>query len=273
MSATPPTNGTLHDHSPHATPPSGPGAQPQAAEGGRDSHGRFAQGNRGGPGNPFARQVAALRKTLLAAVTPEDLEAVTRELIRQAKEGNVAAAKLLLSYALGKPAPAVDPDALDVQEWEQYRRVPDPGQEFVALSGRMPLALACQMMRVMLPALEGDWKRHLDGAFKRDERERQREAAAREKQRARREAKEARKAAPDAPPGAERPKPEAAAPRPTPPGAAAAPPVDERALALLGRLLGLTPPSANGGSPRPGGPRPPSANGPTRPGGGGGPRP
>lgn len=31
---------------------------------GRDSQGRFATGNSGGPGNPYARQVAALRCTL-----------------------------------------------------------------------------------------------------------------------------------------------------------------------------------------------------------------
>ena len=33
---------------------------------GRDEKGHFAKGNGGGPGNPFAQQVAELRKTLLA---------------------------------------------------------------------------------------------------------------------------------------------------------------------------------------------------------------
>src|SRR5262245_11975481 len=108
------------------TPSSNPDAKPQAAENGRDGHGRFAKGNLGGPGNPFARQVAALRLALLASVTEEDLEAITQELVRLAKEGNLAAAKLLLSYALGKPAAPVDPDTLDAQEWEIYRRTPDP---------------------------------------------------------------------------------------------------------------------------------------------------
>jgi len=32
---------------------------------GRDTMGRFAPGNSGGPGNPFARKVASLRQALL----------------------------------------------------------------------------------------------------------------------------------------------------------------------------------------------------------------
>ena len=32
---------------------------------GRDASGRFTRGNKGGPGNPFARQVGQLRKALL----------------------------------------------------------------------------------------------------------------------------------------------------------------------------------------------------------------
>src|SRR5579872_5619811 len=122
-----------HTHSPC------PDAKPQAAEGGRDTHGRFGKGNAGGPGNPFARQVAGLRSALLGRVTPADVEAVADELIRQAKEGNLAAAKLLLSYALGKPAQAVDPDTLDLQEWENYRWQPDPAPDMAAAAQRPTL--------------------------------------------------------------------------------------------------------------------------------------
>ena len=58
---------------------------------GRGSNGRFAKGWRGGPGNPFAAKVARLRKALLA----------------QAKTGDVAAVRELLSRCLG-PAEALD---------------------------------------------------------------------------------------------------------------------------------------------------------------------
>jgi len=46
------------------------GHAPSAAAG-RDSADRFTKGNKGGPGNPFARQVAALRSALLSAITPD----------------------------------------------------------------------------------------------------------------------------------------------------------------------------------------------------------
>ncbi len=100
MSAPSPANGTPHDRAAHAAPPPGPDASPKAPEGGRDSHGRFACGNRGGPGNPFARQVASLRCALLAAVSEQDVEAVAQELVRQAREGNLGAAKGAWSWGV-----------------------------------------------------------------------------------------------------------------------------------------------------------------------------
>ena len=45
----------------------------------------------------------------------------TEALLARAREGNVSAAKLLLAYALGKPAPAPDPDRLDGQELEHFK--------------------------------------------------------------------------------------------------------------------------------------------------------
>ena len=48
------------------TAPSGGGS-------GRDVKGRFAAGNAGGPGNPFARQTAQLRAALVQRVTSEDM--------------------------------------------------------------------------------------------------------------------------------------------------------------------------------------------------------
>ena len=74
---------------------------------GRDDKGRFAQGNHCGTGNPFAQQVAELRKTLLATVKPKDLREVIEALLRQAKEGNIAAARILLDRTLG---PSVEID-------------------------------------------------------------------------------------------------------------------------------------------------------------------
>ena len=86
-----------------------PSPSPNGANGdGRDRRGRFALGNPGGPGNPYARRVAELRAALLNAVTPEDVAELARALLTQAKAGDVAAARLVLSYAVGRPAEAPD---------------------------------------------------------------------------------------------------------------------------------------------------------------------
>jgi hypothetical protein len=105
-------------------PPTVPEAQqpPTPDTTGRAANGRFAKGNGGGPGNPFARQVAEWRRSALAATTPENIAAVIEQLHKQALQGDVAAAKLYLAYTLGKPAPSVDPDTLDVQEAVQLQR-------------------------------------------------------------------------------------------------------------------------------------------------------
>ncbi len=89
---------------------------------GRDAHGRFAKGNAGGPGNPFARQVGRLRQVLLNAATPERIERLACKMMELAEAGDVQAAKLVLSYVLGKPAEAVNPDTLAVEEVEQLKR-------------------------------------------------------------------------------------------------------------------------------------------------------
>jgi hypothetical protein len=83
---------------------------------GRQSNGRFAKGNRGGPGNPFARQVAAFRACLINSVTEDDMKAIVYKLVDRARFGNLQAIKLLFTYLLGTPKPVVEPDELDLQE-------------------------------------------------------------------------------------------------------------------------------------------------------------
>ncbi len=74
---------------------------------GRDLAGRFAVGNPGGPGNPHASRVAALRAVLLDAVTDDDLRAIIAKLVTMAKGGDVAAGRELLDRLLGKPLTGV----------------------------------------------------------------------------------------------------------------------------------------------------------------------
>jgi len=77
---------------------------PTAAYGGRDPKtGKFAKGNRIATGNPLASQVGRLRSTLIECVSPSDMKAIGQTLVRLAKAGDLAAARLLLSYTLGSP--------------------------------------------------------------------------------------------------------------------------------------------------------------------------
>lgn len=84
---------------------------------GRAPNGRFAAGNAGGPGNPQAKRVAALRKALLKSVKPADVEAIIAKLVEAAKAGDTVAAREILDRTIGKP---VQTDLLQrVEQLEQ----------------------------------------------------------------------------------------------------------------------------------------------------------
>src|SRR5437660_5678044 len=87
----------------------------------RTPDGRFAKNNPGGPGNPHARHCARMLALLRASISDEEMVALFRMLVEMALDKNVSAAKLLLSYKLGKPAPAPNPDQIDRDEWEHYQ--------------------------------------------------------------------------------------------------------------------------------------------------------
>ena len=70
---------------------------------GRDRSGRFAAGNPGGPGNPQAKHVAALRGALLRSVKAVDVEAIIAKLVEAAKTGDTVAAREILDRTIGKP--------------------------------------------------------------------------------------------------------------------------------------------------------------------------
>lgn len=101
------------DAAPQAAPPKPP---PE----GRDAGGRFAPGNRGGPGNPFARQVALLRRVFLEETTPERLRRIVRKMLDLAEEGDIDAAKFVAGYTLGKPTPVANPDRVDFDEYQRF---------------------------------------------------------------------------------------------------------------------------------------------------------
>jgi hypothetical protein len=88
---------------------------------GRDGRGRFAKGNKGGPGNPYAGRVAELRAALFEAVTPEDIRAIIAVLVTQAKSGDLHAAREVLDRCLGRPA-----DAAFIHRREDFETISFP---------------------------------------------------------------------------------------------------------------------------------------------------
>jgi hypothetical protein len=100
--------------------------------------------------------VARLRQTLLDTVTPEDLQAIVARLIEAARQGDIAAARLVLAYTVGKPTSAVDPDTLDVQEWQHWQQMPVQPETLQSLQTPLQVPLACVLARTLLPLLQGD---------------------------------------------------------------------------------------------------------------------
>jgi hypothetical protein len=120
---------------------------------GKAGDGKYLKGNPGGPGNPYARRTAALRHAILDVVTPDEIRALAGRLLELAKEGDLAAAKLVMSYAVGKPAEAVNPDTLDVQEWQLFRQETGNADQLGEVVEGTPVALLCEMARSSVPIL------------------------------------------------------------------------------------------------------------------------
>jgi hypothetical protein len=134
----PSANGANGEPAASAPPDGTPGA-------GRDARGRFARGNLGGPGNPFARQVAALRQAAVDAVSADDVRAIIAKMTEKALAGDVAAAKVVLSYAVGRPAAAPEPDRLDIEEWDHFKATAPMMKEagdLVTPDSALPIMLA-----------------------------------------------------------------------------------------------------------------------------------
>ncbi|MBY0524008.1 MAG: hypothetical protein K2R98_11450 [Gemmataceae bacterium] len=139
---------------------------PSVNDPGRDARGRFTRGNPGGTGNPFARQVAALRSALVRSVNEQDISDIAASLLRAAKDGNVAAAKLLLAYSIGKPAETPDPDRLDVDEWNLVKATSVPGRQMTTAVQRVPVQLASDFVVAALPGIHKGMAKRIGDGFK-----------------------------------------------------------------------------------------------------------
>jgi hypothetical protein len=90
---------------------------------------------------------------LRATISDEDMLAIIHKLIEKARAGDVSAAKLLMSYNLGKPAAAPNPDEIDRDEWEHYQRDTIHLQEVQQVLGSLPARVGNDIARTALPIM------------------------------------------------------------------------------------------------------------------------
>jgi hypothetical protein len=90
---------------------------------------------------------------LRASISDEEMVAIIRALVEKARDGDVSAAKLILSYKLGKPAPAPNPDEIDRDEWEHYQRDTIHLQDVQQVLGSLPSSVGNDIARTALPAM------------------------------------------------------------------------------------------------------------------------
>jgi hypothetical protein len=166
---------------------SGPAAPESSRPNDRDEHGRFVKGNSGGPGNPFARRTAALRQAFSEAISEDDLKTLAKRLLVQAQNGDVAAAKLVLAYAIGKPVDPVNPDTLDIEELQLFNQFPVSAPDFQRIINNVPVGFTCQLLRILVQNAEHQAKLRMAQKFDQDtkkEERRQKRRAARKAARA-----------------------------------------------------------------------------------------
>lgn len=106
-------NGQGSDAAPVPAP-----AAPTPPDDGRDpTTGRFVPGYAGGPGNPYARRIASLKRALLSGVTDDDFVEIGKKLVQMARAGDLDAVEMLLKYSVGAPPKTtVHPDLVESDE-------------------------------------------------------------------------------------------------------------------------------------------------------------
>ncbi len=128
-------------------------APEQVPPSGRDSQGKFAAGNRGGPGNPHARHCARMLEIFRNAISEEDFVRVVRRLLEKAEAGDTSAAKILVSYVIGKPLAAPHPDSIDRDEWDHYQKDAVQAPEMKLVLSSLPTHVGNDVARVALPIM------------------------------------------------------------------------------------------------------------------------
>jgi len=147
--------------------PPGPDGKPAATRTFRNEKGQVTLGNPGGPGNPYARQMAHFRRKLQSYYTEDQLQEAHQALFELVKKGNVAATRLFYEYGPGKSVKSEDPDRMDAHEWQQAKETVVKSAEVAQVMGAPNMEAHLRMTRLFRPLVT---EQHLTkwGTFFRD---------------------------------------------------------------------------------------------------------
>jgi hypothetical protein len=81
------------------------------------------------------------------------MEEIAMALMLQARTGDQGAIKLLFQYVLGKPTEAVDPDWLDVDQWQKLQESARPFKEMKTVLDGLPAQWACGLTNITWPCV------------------------------------------------------------------------------------------------------------------------
>ena len=127
----------------------------------RDARGRFAPGNQGGPGNPFARRVAALRQSLLDAVPPKISRPSSANWWRPLVQAMwPRSAWCWPTPWANRPQPWT-PTPWTCTSGTLFQQQPVSNQALLQLLGPLQVPLACLLARTLLPLLQQTSRQHL----------------------------------------------------------------------------------------------------------------
>ena len=141
------------DPEPQPTLTDEPNSSEQPSPKDRDVGGKFTKGNAGGPGNPHARACAKMLEVFRNAISEQEMVELCRMLYLKAVGGDIGAAKIILSYKIGKPLPAPHPDSIDRDEWDHYQNDAIRTEEMKHVMSSLPTHSGNDIVRVSLPVM------------------------------------------------------------------------------------------------------------------------
>ncbi len=97
--------------------------------------------------------IARMLEIFRNSISEEDFIRVVRKLLEKAEAGDTSAAKILVSYVVGKPLPAPHPDSIDRDEWDHFQKDAVQPQEMKLVMSSLPTQVGNDVARVALPIM------------------------------------------------------------------------------------------------------------------------